>query len=206
MKIFLSICIFLSSLLCTAQPDKDSLLIADASQVRDTLEIMFYLQKHSGDYFFQTKEEQRLSNLNFDKFYEEEVKVKSPVTTIDIDRFLKKDNEGEVHNRKDFDSRVCSRINEVLVSIIKKYGFPSEKRLPAGIKPAGDTTVYFLSFNSEYDEEFKYLLKEEFKLDNIEEKDYNLARFLLKRKHEISKRDRKWLSKNTNANMGALND
>jgi len=186
-------------MLCKAQPQKDSLLLADASQVRDTIEIMFYLQKHAGDYALLTKEEQRLSNLNFDKFYEEEVKGNNPVATIEIDGLLKLGRLGAINDREEFGSRVFTRIVEVLIETINKYGFPSEKRFPGGLKSAHNTPVYVTFFDDKHDKELKRLLKMEYDLGNIEEKDYNMATYLLKRKNgPPTEKEMKWLAKNTN--------
>ncbi|WP_116788779.1 hypothetical protein [Flavobacterium psychrotrophum] len=87
MKTIILLCTLLYITTCTAQSHKDSLLLADAVPVRDTLDMIFYLDSRASNYLIMTKEEQRASNVNFSRFYEDEIKGANTVYTIDIDNF-----------------------------------------------------------------------------------------------------------------------
>lgn len=196
MKHFYLLVLFVATSLCYSQSQKDALLAQDSKKIESQLRLMEYLNKAARQYFTMTDAQRADANATFNKFYTDSIAANNPSTDVTVSEYLEyKEHETPLEWRE-FATRVFFKNMETLLVLTQKYGYLSPARLKPHIPNLNFSTVTHLAQESAYDKPFRALVKSEYKVGNIPEKEYQLLLFMLKRKKEITPKDAEQLEKN----------
>lgn len=186
---FFSLLLFSLSAVC--QPAKDSLLHRDRDALSQKLQLMAYLDKAATRQLYNNAVPQDA----FAAYYRDSIVPNNPVPQMDIGQYLGF-ADGQIPPHSGFTALVYRKNLLGLITITEKYGYPSTSRIKAGkISP-----LTFIIRTYEFDARLKKLLKQEYKLGNITEKEYYNIKMMLRRK-TLTEEDVKNLEKRGGAKM-----
>lgn len=189
MKKVLFILFVLVSFSGFAQAEKDSLVEVDKEAILDKLELMFYLDQEATKCLTMTKEKQAELDKTFPYYFMNAI-VKNNPSTLDLREFIGFDfKEFKPIKGKDFYVAVYEENLVEFIDMTKKYGYLSTQRLKRYKDAKAYSPLIFVIHNSYSDKEVKKLMKQEFKIGNIDQKEYDQFKFFLERKKELTDDD-----------------
>lgn len=199
MKTYLLLILFCLPLLCYSQASKDSLLKQDYPVIKEKYRLMGYLDSISRRYNTIDIKDKN-ADKKFYTFYKDSVCKTKKFNPNEISNYL---GYGEYLGPTTWESfrKIVHETNLLtLLNFTKKYGYISVYRIK--IEDINlMSNINFLFQSSKYDKEFKTLFKQEFKIGNMSEKEYNQLKFILKRKTSWTERDRKWMKKHAGVTL-----
>jgi hypothetical protein len=170
-----------------SQKIKDSLLLSDKEKIKEKLDLMFYLDRCSTEYWKKTKEERIKSDKAFSFFYSDTILKNNP-TSLNIKEYL---GLFSPLNWKGFMEAVYEKNISEYIVMTEKYGYLSYDRMDVNINNTDRTNavIVFVMRSKSHDKIIKKLIKQEKKISNMPQRDYDYYKFVLERKSVITKKD-----------------
>lgn len=172
-----------------AQAEKDSLVKVDEKAIRDKLELMFYLDRATVNYWKMSKQEKEESDKTFPYYFINTI-VRNNPSSIDLAEFIGFNfKEFRPIKWKNFCDAVYQKNLYEFISLTEKYGYLSIKRLDRLKDKKADGQAVFVFRNDSEDKKIKKLLKKENKNGNLPDKEYDMFKLFLERKKIITAKD-----------------
>ncbi len=165
--------LLLLPIVAAAQADKDSLLQRDREIIIAKLKFMDYLRPYGLRGQCMGYMQRLKSDRVFEQFYNDTLIAKNPVPSMNIASHLK----ARPKNWKELSDAIANANYEMAFDILKTYGYLSTKRLG---EPRGGTLIeQFANMSYEDRRPIGKILKGEYKLGRMTDREYELFGFLM---------------------------